>query len=761
MNLLIVESPTKAKTISKFLGKDFQILASMGHVRDLPKISLGIDVNKNYTPHYVIADKHQEVVTRLKEAAKKSEKIIFATDEDREGEAIAWHLANLLNVDPASPCRISFHEITESAIKESLKNLRSIDLNLVNAQQARRILDRLVGYELSPFLWRKVSRGLSAGRVQSVAVRLIVEREREIMNFKPQEYWTIEGKFSKKETKMTEIKKDETFVAKLNKINGKILEKFDIKTEKEAKKIISDLKNALYFVKKIEKKKTTHTPPPPFTTSLLQQEANKKLGFSSKQTMLIAQQLYEGIELGEEGSVGLITYMRTDSANLSENFLKDAENFLEKELGKNYHEKRIYKTKTRLAQEAHEAIRPTNVFQTPDKIKKYLNENQYKLYNLIWRRALASQMPAAQYDTVTVDIEAQFPKKRNSNLYEFRAVGSSILFDGFLKIYPLTQKSEKEKTLPLLEEKEELKLKNLKENQHFTEPPARFSDATLVKTLEEYGIGRPSTYAPIISTIIERGYITRLPDKKLAPNEIAFVVNDLLVKHFPDIVDYNFTAKMENNLDEIAKGEKEWIPVVDEFYKPFKANLSKKEKEISKKDIAEKATQEKCPKCGSAMIEKIGRFGRFLACSAFPKCKYVASLNSKKTEQKPEPTDEICEKCGSKMYKLQGKYGPYLRCSKFPECKFTKKILVSLGIKCPQCKEGELVEKKSRKGTKFWCCSRYPECNYALWNEPVKKENSNEVATCPKCGSVLVYDRKRNIKCYNKNCDFELKNKKE
>ncbi len=753
MNLLIVESPTKAKTISKFLSKDFEVLASMGHIRDLPEDSLGVDVLKNYTPHYVISRKNQPTVKKLKEEAKKSDKIIFATDADREGEAIAWHLAHIFDINPSSSCRISFHEITASAIKEALKETRSINLNLVDAQQARRILDRLVGYELSPFLWKKVSRGLSAGRVQSVAVRLIVEREREIENFKPQEYWTIEGKFNKKDS----LKK--SFVGKLHKIAEKNLEKFDIKTEKEAKQIADDLKNARYAVKKIEKKKSTRSPMSPFTTSLLQQAANKQLGFSSKQTMVLAQQLYEGIELGGEGSVGLITYMRTDSVNLSEKFLNEAENFIKKDFGENYSQRREYKAKSRLAQEAHEAIRPTDVDKTPEEIKKYLNDNQYKLYHLIWRRAVASQMTSANLETVIADIEAKCDKP-NKPSYEFRTSGSSLIFDGFLKLYKKTRltpyEEEEEKMLPPLDEGEELKIKNLQELQHFTEPPHRFSDATLVKTLEEYGIGRPSTFAPTISTIIERGYIQRLPDKRLSPNEIAFVVNDLLTKHFSNIVDYNFTAKMEEELDEIAEGKKEWVPVVDEFYKPFKKNLAVKEKEISKRDIAEKPTDQKCEKCGGMMLEKIGKFGRFLACGNFPKCKFTVSLTPKKQESEPVPTDETCEQCGNKMFKVQGRFGPYLMCGKYPQCKFTKRIIISLGIKCPKCKTGNIIEKKSRKGTKFWCCDRYPDCDFALWNEPVKKENSVEPAACEKCGSPLVYDRKRNIKCYNKNCDFEL-----
>jgi len=750
MNLLIVESPTKAKTISKFMGKDFEILASMGHIRDLPANNLGVNVKDNYEPTYVIAEKNKKTANILTETAKKAKEIIFATDQDREGEAIAWHLSQILKIDPTSACRISFHEITESAIKEALENPRSINLDLVDAQQARRILDRLVGYELSPFLWHKVTRGLSAGRVQSVAMRLVVEREREIENFKPEEYWTIETKFEK-----TGDKKENIFPSKLNKINDKTLDKFDVKTKKDAKKIVDDLKNASFSVKNIEKKKTSRAPASPFTTSLLQQEANKKLGFSSKQTMVIAQQLYEGIHLGDAGSVGLITYMRTDSVNLSEKFLDEAEAFIKKEFGENYSEKKTFKTKSRLAQEAHEAIRPTDISKNPEKIGEYLNDNQYKLYKLIWSRALASQMTPAEMDTVSVDIETK-TKKEKLPVYEFRASGSTLIFDGFLRLYPDVAKDKEKSILPPLEIEDNLKSKGLKEIQHFTEPPARFSDASLVKTLEEYGIGRPSTYSPTISTIIDRGYVQRLPDKRFSPTDIALIVNDLLVKHFPNIVDFNFTAKMEEDLDDIADGKKEWVPVIDEFYKPFKELLSRKEKEISKRDIAEKLTDQKCEKCGGFLLEKIGRFGKFLACSNFPKCKFTVSLTPRKPEQEPVPTNEICEKCGNKMFRIFGRFGPYLRCGNFNECKFTKKIIVSTGLKCPKCKEGDIVEKKSRKGTKFWCCGRYPDCKYALWNEPVKKEGADEVALCPKCGQALVYDRKKDMRCYNKECDFVL-----
>lgn len=742
MNLLIVESPTKAKTISKFLDKTFEIKSSYGHVRDLPMRQMGVDIKHKFKPRYVIPEKNKKVVAELKKLSKKADVVYYASDEDREGEAIAWHLSEILN--PKNEKRIVFHEITEHAIEKALEEPRDLNINLVNAQQARRVLDRLVGYELSPFLWRKITKGLSAGRVQSVALRLIVEREREIENFKSEEYWTIEAKFA------TQGKK--TFTAKLYKIDEKVLEKFSITKEKDAQKIIDNLKNSLFKIDSVEKKESKRTPHPPFTTSTLQQEANKKLGFSSKQTMLISQQLYEGVELGDEGHVGLITYMRTDSVNLSPNFLKDAEKTISEKFGKKYFKLRKFKTKSKGAQEAHEAIRPTEAKRTPENLKNILNNQQYRLYKLIWKRALASQMSDAIINNTTFNIINK--KKDKTPEYTLRANGMTIKFDGFLKIYPDLQK---ESILPKIE-KDEIDLKKVEPLQHFTEPPAKFSDASLVKALEEYGIGRPSTYAPTISTLIDRKYVERLQNRRLEPKEIAFVVNDLLVKHFPKIVDFEFTAKMEKNLDEIASKGKDWSKIIKNFYEPFKKNLMKKDKELTKKEFTEEETEKICEKCGAKMVIKMGRYGKFYACSEFPKCKNAQPIEKEMTEEESKEEENLlakekCEKCGNNMEIKEGRFGKYLACKNYPNCKFTKSIIKSLDIKCPACGEGDIVERHSKRGRKFFGCSKFPKCNYALWYRPVKKENSNEAAKCDKCGSALVYKGKDNIKCSNKDCE--------
>jgi DNA topoisomerase-1 len=735
MNLVIVESPTKAKTISKFLGKDFVIKSSFGHLRDLPQKEMGIDIEHNFAPHYVVPRKNQKTVTDLKKSAAKAKYIYFASDEDREGEAISWHLAQILKPKKEQARRIAFHEITKDAILKALEHPRDIDLNMVDAQQARRVLDRLVGYELSPFLWRKVAKGLSAGRVQSVAVRLIVEREREIQKFVPEEYWNIEGDFQKENGK-------EKFSAKLNKINDKVLDKFAIKSKDEADKILKDLDGRNYKVIDIEEKETKRTPPPPFITSTLQQDANRRLGFSAKQTMMIAQQLYEGVDLGGEGSIGLITYMRTDSVNLAEKFLSEARDFLKKSFGEKYLAlgARRFTTKSKLAQEAHEAIRPTEAARDPESVRPYLDDHQYKLYNLIWRRAMASQMSEAALVGTAVDIAAE--KSGTKNSYIFRANGLTIKFDGFLKVYGTSQ----ETILPAFKLEEILELLKLNPAQHFTEPPARYSDASLVKTLEEYGIGRPSTYAPTISTIIDRGYVEKIEGRRLKPTEIAFTVNDLLVAHFPNIVDYKFTARMEDDLDEIAEGKKKWVPVIKEFYMPFKENLDQKYKDVSK---AEEPTEEICEKCGSPMVIKTGRFGKFLACSGFPKCRNIKSLGTPDGgPAEPETTNEVCDKCGSPMIIKHGRFGKFLSCSKYPECKNMKPIVKSTGVACPECGKGEIVERRSKRGKTFYSCNQYPNCKFALWSKPTGEK-------CPKCGSLLVYGKGDTVACSSKECDYK------
>ncbi len=614
MKLVIVESPTKAKTISKFLGKDYIIESSFGHVRDLQRKELGIDVEHNFKPEYVIIPKAKKRIKDLKEKTKKTDAVILATDEDREGEAIAFHLIRALELE--NPKRIVFHEITKGAIENALKNPRDIDMNLVDAQQARRILDRLVGYKLSPFLWKKVARGLSAGRVQSIAVRLIVERQQAIDAFKPQEYWSIEA----------ELKKDkENFIAKLI--------KKEVKNEKEAEEIVKNLENAEYQIVDVQKKETKKNPFPPFTTSSLQQAASHRFGFSAKRTMIIAQQLYEK---------GYITYHRTDSVNLSNEFLKQVKNFIEPK----YLEIKEYKSK-KSAQEAHEAIRPTRISKKIDN----------KLYNLISQRAIASQMKPAILDSVSVDIKAAD--------YLFRATGQRIKFDGFLKIYPI---SVSENLLPELSVGQILDLLKLIPAQHFTKPPAPYSEATLIKALEEHEIGRPSTYAPTIATIQERNYVIK-QNKKLFPTEIGTLVNDVLVKNFPEIVDIQFTARMEESLDKIAQGKQEWTPIIKNFYNPFNENLQKKYKEVSKKELTEEKTDEICEKCSKPMIIKMGRYGRFLACSGFPKCKNTLPL-----EKERQLIDKVCPDCKAQLEIKTGRYGKFLGCSNYPECKHVEKL---------------------------------------------------------------------------------------
>ena len=757
-NLVIVESPTKAKTIAKFLGKDYTIKSSFGHIRDLPKKDIGIDVNDHFTPTYVVegADK-KKVVEDLKKAAKKSDIIYFATDEDREGEAIAWHLKEILNPKKEQIKRITFHEITKSAIEESLEHPRDIDMDRVNAQQARRILDRLVGYELSPFLWKKVARGLSAGRVQSVAVRLIVDREREIQQFEPKEYWTIDAIFNKKD--VPSFTQEDVpanvpsftkggiqgglsldpknlpqgyFSAKLQSINGGSLDKFEIGDEKHASELLDALKDAKYAISRVEKKQTKKSPYAPFTTSTLQQEANHKLSFSSKQTMRLAQQLYEQ---------GYITYMRTDSVNLSTKFLGDAQDYLSKALGKEYtlDKPRFFKAKSKNAQEAHEAIRPTEAAQAPEIVDGGLDKNQHRLYDLIWRRAIASQMPEAIMDNTSIDVSTKTDAE-----YIFRATGQTIKFDGFLKIYKAVQKED---LLPELKEKEQVDASKIDPNQHFTEPPARYSDASLVKALEEFEIGRPSTYAPTISTVIDRGYVERIENRRLKPTDIAFLVTDILVEHFKIITDYKFTAKMEDELDEIAQGKLDWEKSLNDFYEPFKKNLMEKTKTLDKKDLTEEATDEKCDKCGSAMIIKTGRFGRFLACTGYPECKSTKPLGDDGKPEQAETTNEKCEKCGASMVVKHGRFGTFLGCSKYPECKGIKNIEKVTGVTCPECSKGEIIEKKSKTGRTFYACNQYPKCKTAFFAKPINEK-------CPECSSQMVYGPKDTYKCSSKECKF-------
>lgn len=743
MNLIIVESPTKAKTIAKFLNKDYKVESSFGHIRDLPASKLGVDVKADFEPTYLIPEKAKKTVASLKAAAKKSTEVILASDEDREGEAIAWHLIEALGLEAEKTKRIVFHEITKEAILGALASPRRLDNNMVDAQQARRVLDRLVGYELSPFLWKKVAKGLSAGRVQSVATRLIVEREREIQAFKVDEYWTLTANLSTQKTK-------ERFSADLYKINGKTFGKLTI-TKDLASDLKEKLKTSAYKVFALEKKDVSKNPNAPFTTSTLQQAANRHLGFSAKQTMTVAQKLYE---------LGFITYMRTDSLNLSPKFIQEANDWLTNNLGKEYAYSggRVFKGKSKNAQEAHEAVRPTEVINTPDKIADKLDRNQERLYRLIWQRAVASQMTAAKLAATTIDTLTSLDKEE----YIFRASGQSLLFEGYLKIWP---EKTKEQLLPTVSKGDDLDLIGLAADEHFTNPPARYSDAGLVKDMEKHGIGRPSTYAPTINTIIVRNYVERDENKKLKPTAIAFVVTDLLINHFPKIVDYDFTAKLEDDLDSIAIGEKKWRPVIKDFYEDFHANLKNKEEEIKKSDIMpEEKSTEVCDKCGSPMIIKTGRFGKFLACSGYPDCKNIKKfqgeggavkkeIDPKIAEMQKKYEGETCEKCGSAMVVRLGKFGPFLACSGYPKCKNIKNITEAGSgpeVSCPVCGEGKIVKKFSKRGA-FWACNNYPKCKNAYWGEPTGQD-------CPECGGLMIKETKSGqIKCSNKECGYSEK----
>jgi DNA topoisomerase I, bacterial len=687
--LVIVESPAKAKTIGKFLGPGYKVEASMGHVRDLPKSQIGVDIDNNYQPKYITIRGKGDIIGDIKKDAKKSSKVLLATDPDREGEAISWHLANILGINDSEKCRIEFHEITKNAIKNSVKHPRVINKDLVDAQQARRVLDRLVGYQISPILWRKVKWGLSAGRVQSVTVKLICDREREIEAFVPEEYWSITAKLAKNKSKGS-------FDAKFH---GNKDGKISIPNSDECSRIADAVKDGDFKVLKVKRSEKKRYPSPPFTTSSLQQEAYKQLGFTTKKTMAVAQQLYEGIDIKGQGSVGLITYMRTDSTHISEEAQKEARSSIEKEFGKEYitDAPRQYKAK-KGAQEAHEAIRPTSSQRHPDQIKDSLKDDQYKLYKLIWDRFLSSQMSDAILDAVSVGIIC--------NDYIFKAAGSKVKFPGFMAIYSEKEDNDEENVnLPELSEGEILKLKKLEPRQHFTQPPARYTEATLVKTLEENGIGRPSTYAPIISTVLERGYIER-EKRLLKPTELGKVVNEIMCQFFKRIVNVEFTADMENQLDGIEDGNKEWISVVDEFYRSFSPELKQAEQEIGEINI----------------------------------------------EEEPEVTDILCDKCGRNMVIKKGRFGKFLACPGYPECKNTKPLLEELDVPCPQC-GSTLVVRKTKKGRKFYGCKNYPNCNFMSWDEPVKEK-------CPECGSRMVkkYLKAKGFSyfCTNESCKHEI-----
>ncbi len=718
-SLVIVESPAKAKTIKKFLGAHFEVRASMGHIRDLPKKSLGIDLEKNFKPHYINIRGRGKALAELKKAADKAAAVYLAPDPDREGEAIAWHLLNYLgNGDKRPVHRVAFNEITDHAVREAFESPGKIDMRKVDAQQARRILDRLVGYMVSPLLWKVVYRGTSAGRVQSVALRLIVERDEEIKAFKPEEYWTITGEFAGKSAT--------PFKARLAEIKG---EKAKIGNEAAAKGVLAALDGAEFTVTDVVKKERHRNPLPPFITSTLQQDAARRLGFSARKTMAVAQELYEGLET-DEGPVGLITYMRTDSTRIAAQAIEETRRFIANRYGEKSlpAEPRHYRAK-KGAQDAHEAIRPTSAFRTPASLKSRLNKDQIRLYELIWNRFVACQMERADFDTTTVSIAARD--------HLFRATGSVLRFAGFLEVYgdlvdPKSgaEKEMEELILPPIEKGERLRCLGLLPEQHFTQPPPRFSEASLVKALEEKGIGRPSTYAQIIATLVSRKYVTR-EKARFFPTELGVVVCKFLVEHFGNIFNVEFTAEMEEELDKIESGEDKWVKVVRAFYEPFKVDLdevTKHTKQI-RKDL-EKESEETCEKCGKPMIVRWGRNGQFLACTGYPECRSTKPLDG---QQPVQETNEVCDKCGGPMVIRTGRFGRFMACKNYPDCKNTKPL--SIGVNCPEpnC-GGYMTEKRSRKGRVFYGCSRYPACKFATWNKPVAE-------TCTECGSTYMLEK--------------------
>jgi DNA topoisomerase I len=814
--LVIVESPGKAKTIQKYLGKGFTVEASLGHVKDLPKSTLGVDISNGFETDYIVIPGKEKVVAKLKKLASSADAIYLAPDPDREGEAIAAHLALELDENgakkkkakkakkgqpevPPRIQRVTFNEITKRAVQAAFEHPRTIDQNLVDAQQARRVLDRLVGYQVSPLLWDKVRRGLSAGRVQTVALRLIVEREREIKAFEKKEYWTIDAHLA--------ANKPPAFDARFL---GKGEEKIEIPNGEEAETIRAALEKADWVVRSVEKKERRRNAAPPFTTSKLQQDSSRKLRFSVKRTMMIAQRLYEGVELGDEGSIGLITYMRTDSVRVAPEAVTEVRDYVGREYGVGYlpESPNTYKEK-KDAQGAHEAIRPTSVMRHPDQIKRYLKEDEYKVYKLIWQRFVASQINPAVFDQTTVDIDA----KNGNESFWFRVTGSVLKFDGFLKVYEESKEGKDEEDeelkhkLPALEVGQKLTLRELKPEQHFTEPPPRYNEASLVKELEERGIGRPSTYAAILSTIQERQYVQKLGGK-FVPTEIGLVVTDLLVENFRDIFDVQYTARLEEELDEIEEGKEKWQDAMAEFYKKFQKDLKYAEKHMENIKRMEKPTDEKCERCGSplvikwgkhgsfyacstydkddpnsctftkenpinlpdldsadmqetgaaeeycencgrVMVLKRGRFGQFMACTGYPDCKTTRRLDQGK--KVPDiPLDELCPKCGRNMMIRHGRYGEFTSCSGYPDCKYVKQNYI--GVKCPECKEGDLVEKRARKGNTFYGCGNYPKCKFTSANRPIAEK-------CPTCGSEYLVEKNLKagpvIACPNKECDYE------
>lgn len=685
-NLVIVESPSKAKTIGKFLGSKYKVIASVGHLRDLPKSRIGIDIENEFEPQYISIRGKGDIIKELKKEAKKANKVYLATDPDREGEAISWHIANLLNIDLQEECRIVFNEITKTAIQKAIKNPRKIDLKLVDAQQARRVLDRLVGYQISPLLWRKLQRGLSAGRVQSAALRMICDREDAIKEFVADEYWNIVATLSK-ETSDKKIKEKNKFDAKLVKISG---EKSVVTNEKSAKTIEKELAKGDYKVSSIEKKEKISNPHAPFTTSSLQQDAANKLGFSTKKTMIVAQQLYEGVLIPTRGTLGLLTYIRTDSVRISDEARQSAKNYIIEKFGEQYYAGAVYSNKKKDVQDAHEAIRPSHIDLTPDELYSVISKDQYNLYKLVWNRFIASQMSKAVYDSTAVNIE--------NGKYSFRASGSVVKFDGYLKVY--RNENETEKEMPNVEKGDLLSLLNLDLEQCFTQPPPRYTEASLVKDLEEKDIGRPSTYAPIIATLAQRKYITK-EKKSILPTDLGFLVTDLMKSYFNEIVDVGFTAQMEDKLDDIEVKDANWKKIIEEFYAIFSKSLKVADEQIEKVEIPD------------------------------------------------EPTGEICEICGKPMLKKNGRFGAFAACSGYPECKNTKPIVKKIGVSCPKCGK-DIIQKKGKSGKIFYGCSGYPDCDQVFWNKPTDKK-------CPECSSLMVEkkNKKTNFACSNPECGYK------
>jgi DNA topoisomerase I len=721
-NLVVVESPAKARTIGKYLGKDYDVVASMGHVRDLPKSDFAVDINGGVSVTYEVTPKGKKVVSSIRKAAKAAERVYLATDPDREGEAIAWHIAEAAKLAAASTRRVTFTEITAEAVRLAFADPRQIDAHLVDAQQARRVVDRIVGYKLSPVLWRKVRAGLSAGRVQSAALKMIVDREREIDAFKPQEYWSLEADL---------LTDEEEPVHARYPVGEK--QKFVLGDEGAATAAAERARAATWVVADVNKSERRRSAAPPFITSTLQQEASRKLGFSSKRTMAVAQQLYEGVDLPGEGSVGLITYMRTDSPSLSQAAQDDIAGLVGERYGSQYVKRTQYRAKAKSAQEAHEAIRPTTVARTPESLGGHLDPAQQKLYELVWKRAVASQMAPAVYDQTSVDIQA--------GELTFRASGSVLRFDGFVRVYLEGRDDDVEEeagTLPELAVGQVLRLVELSPEQHFTEPPPRYSEASLVKALEEHGIGRPSTYSPTISTLQERKYV-RLDRKRFHPEDVGIVVTDLLADVFPKVIDLGFTAEMEEDLDRIASGAKPWEPIVKTFFHEVEGTIAERQEKVSR---PEEATDETCPECGqetgAKLVRKWGRYGWFLSCSRYPDCKYRRNANQsaeQAAEQaEPELTDVPCPKCGKPMVRRSGRFGPFLGCSDYPKCRGIKNLGEQSFGTCPKCGQGEVVSKRTKRGKTFYSCNRYPDCDFALWQAPLSQP-------CPSCGGLLVPDR--------------------